>query len=54
MDKKVGQTKYRLEEVGPSLDTSPQEISGVVSSPTVANGVVYFGGLDGKLYAVIQ
>lgn len=25
---------------------------GVVSSPTVVNGVVYFGGLDGKLYAV--
>ncbi len=25
---------------------------GVVSSPTVVDGVVYFGGLDGKLYAV--
>jgi outer membrane protein assembly factor BamB len=23
-----------------------------VSSPAVANGVVYFGGLDGNLYAV--
>ncbi len=25
---------------------------GVVSSPTVVDGIVYFGGLDGKLYAV--
>jgi outer membrane protein assembly factor BamB len=25
---------------------------GVVSSPVVVDGVVYFGGLDGKLYAV--
>lgn len=25
---------------------------GVVSSPAIADGVVYFGGLDGKLYAV--
>jgi outer membrane protein assembly factor BamB len=25
---------------------------GVVSSPTVVDQVVYFGGLDGKLYAV--
>jgi outer membrane protein assembly factor BamB len=41
-----------LVEVGPSLDTSPQKISGVVSSPAVADGTVYFGGLDGKLYAV--
>ncbi len=41
-----------LVEVGPSLDTSPQKISGVVSSPAVADGMVYFGGLDGRLYAV--
>jgi outer membrane protein assembly factor BamB len=39
-------------EVGPSLDTSPMKLSGVVSSPMVSDGMVYFGGLDGKLYAV--
>ena len=26
--------------------------SGVFSSPVVGNGIIYFGGLDGKLYAV--
>ncbi len=26
--------------------------SGVASSPVVADGVIYFGGLDGKLYAI--
>jgi glucose dehydrogenase len=39
-----------------SLKTSESEPirfdGGVVSSPTVVDGVVYFGGLDGKLYAV--
>jgi outer membrane protein assembly factor BamB len=25
---------------------------GVASSPTIADGVVYYGSLDGKLYAV--
>jgi len=27
-------------------------LGGVVSSPVLAEGVVYFGGMDGNLYAV--
>ncbi len=43
--------KWRV-KIESSLDTSPVKIIGVISSPTVSDGVVYFGGLDGKLYAV--
>jgi len=40
-------------QTGKSLTTVAYGVSGgVVSSPTVVNGVVYFGSLDGKLYAV--
>jgi len=43
-------------KTGKSLDASAHEPvrfdGGVVSSPMVVDGVVYFGGLDGKLYAV--
>ncbi len=41
-------------KTGPALQTvEPMRIDGgVVSSPTVVDGVVYFGSLDGKLYAV--
>jgi outer membrane protein assembly factor BamB len=34
---------------GESLDDS--HMNGVVSSPVIASGVVYFGGMDGRLYA---
>jgi outer membrane protein assembly factor BamB len=39
-------------ETGLTLDTSPAKLHGVISSPLINDGVVYFGGLDGKLYAV--
>jgi outer membrane protein assembly factor BamB len=38
-----------------TLDAAPDmsEVwSGVASSPVMADGVIYFGGLDGRLYAV--
>ena len=35
---------------GETIDTSG--LGGVVSSPVLAEGVVYFGGMDGNLYAV--
>jgi hypothetical protein len=37
--------------MGKSLEISKAWI-GVASSPIEANGVIYFGGLDGVLYAV--
>jgi outer membrane protein assembly factor BamB len=36
----------------PEQETAEGNWSGVASSPIVQNGVIYFGGLDGKLYAV--
>jgi outer membrane protein assembly factor BamB len=33
-------------------ETLENNWSGVASSPVVVNGIIYFGGLDGKLYAV--
>jgi outer membrane protein assembly factor BamB len=33
-------------------ETAEGNWSGVVSSPVVQNGIIYFGGLDGKFYAV--
>jgi hypothetical protein len=29
-----------------------RNLSGVASSPVVQNGIIYFGGLDGRLYAM--
>jgi len=45
------QAKWSI-QIGPTLDTSPRKLHGVISSPLVSGGTVYFGGLDGKLYAV--
>ncbi len=49
VDTQTGQAKWQL-KITSTLDTAG--VYGVVSSPAVANGVVYFGGLDGNLYAV--
>ena len=38
-------------KTGQSLWTLTVE-KGIVSSPTIQDGVIYFGGMDGKLYAV--
>ncbi len=50
VDRQTGQELWRI-ETGKALKYNYR---GVVSSPAAANGVVYFGGLDGKLYAVMQ
>jgi eukaryotic-like serine/threonine-protein kinase len=43
-----GKEEWRL-----TFDPIPNEFtSGVISSPAVAQGLVFFGGLDGKFYAV--
>jgi eukaryotic-like serine/threonine-protein kinase len=51
----TGQEAWRV-QIGKALETVVSAIrpfhGGVVSSSVVADGVVYFGGLDGKLYAV--
>jgi serine/threonine-protein kinase len=49
VDTQTGQAKWHL-TITSTLDAAG--VQGVVSSPAVANGVVYFGGLDGNLYAV--
>jgi outer membrane protein assembly factor BamB len=46
----TGQEKWKL-STGKTLEKG-STLSGVVSSPAVADGLVFFGGLDGKLYAV--
>jgi outer membrane protein assembly factor BamB len=52
VDAETGQELWRV-QTGKSLTTVAYGVSGgVVSSPTVVDGVVYFGSLDGKLYAV--
>lgn len=46
LDEKTGAEKWRV-------TTKPvRDIGGVFSSPLVADGLVYFGGLDGFVYAV--
>jgi len=53
VDAGSGQEQWRV-LVGDALESFEriQFQGGVVSSPAVSNDVVYFGGLDGKLYAV--
>jgi outer membrane protein assembly factor BamB len=53
LDAKNGSELWKV-RTGPALATvDPVRFDGgVVSSPTVVAGVVYFGSLDGKLYAV--
>ena len=45
LDKKTGEIKWKLVVSG-------AQGSGVNANATVADGMVYFGGMDGKLYAV--
>jgi outer membrane protein assembly factor BamB len=45
LDKKTGAIQWKMPVSG-NLG------SGVYSSATIADGMVYFGGMDGKLYAV--
>lgn len=53
VDAMTGQELWKV-RTGPAPEiVDPLRFDGgVVSSPTVDNGVVYFGSLDGKLYAV--
>jgi hypothetical protein len=53
VDHKFPQEKggWRFLPVKETLEYS-KNWSGVVSSPVESNGVIYFGGLEGKLYAV--
>jgi len=52
VDAETGEGRWIL-QTGDSLETVAYRVSeGVVSSPMVADGTVYFGSLDGKLYAV--
>jgi outer membrane protein assembly factor BamB len=55
VDAKSGEEVWKV-RTGPALETvDPIRFDGgVVSSPTVVDGVVYFGSLDGKLYAVAK
>jgi eukaryotic-like serine/threonine-protein kinase len=46
IDKKSGATQWVVPV------RSGSEVLGVISSPTIADGMVYFGGMDGLLYAV--
>ena len=50
VDAQTGQEKWRL-PTGKTLEEN-STINGVVSSPAVADRLVFFGGLDGKLHAV--
>ena len=48
VDAQTGEVKWRLEQ-GKAMAYS---LNGVVSSPVVVDGTVYYGSLDGNLYAV--
>ncbi len=52
LDAASGAEKWRLQTAKQIATQDARFDGGVVSSPVVAGGVVYFGGLDGKLYAV--
>jgi len=52
VDAQTGQEKWHL-STGKSLEKN-STLSGVVSSPITAEGLVFFGGLDGKFYAVVK
>jgi outer membrane protein assembly factor BamB len=47
VDRQTGRERWRV----PMGEIAGQFAYGVASSPAVANGRVFFGGLDGKLYA---
>jgi eukaryotic-like serine/threonine-protein kinase len=53
LDLASGRENWRL-KTGPELNTHVPDLifGGAISSPVVVDGVVYFGSLDGKLYAV--
>jgi len=53
VDTKTGQELWKVRTAPALVTVDPVRFDGgVVSSPTVVDGVVYFGSLDGKLYAV--
>lgn len=51
IDAKSGRGLWRV-ATGASLDTSTNKLTGVAAGPIVADGVIYVGALDGKLYAI--
>jgi outer membrane protein assembly factor BamB len=53
LDAQTGVEKWHTETGDALVSADPLRIDGgVVSSPTIADGVVYYGSLDGKLYAM--
>jgi outer membrane protein assembly factor BamB len=52
LDAAGGAEKWRVRTAKGLTTVDERFDGGVVSSPVVVDGVVYFGGLDGKLYAV--
>jgi len=52
LDAKSGAEKWRMRTAKQLVTEDVRFDGGVVSSPVVIDGVVYFGSLDGKLYAV--
>ncbi len=52
IDAASGKGLWRVTAAGPSIDTSTSKLCGFVAGPTVADGLVYIGALDGRLYAI--
>ena len=51
LDRFTGACRWML-ATGNTLDTSPAKLLGVTADPKLVDGVLYFGSLDGRLYAV--
>ncbi|HTX90495.1 MAG TPA: PQQ-binding-like beta-propeller repeat protein [Anaerolineales bacterium] len=52
LDAATGSELWMVPTGAPLKTVDTRFVNGIVSSPAVADGVVYFGSLDGKLYAV--
>jgi outer membrane protein assembly factor BamB len=52
IDARTGLGLWWLAVGASTLDTSGAQLTGIAAGPVVAGGVLYVGGLDGKLYAV--
>jgi len=51
LDRFTGACRWML-ATGNTLDTSPAKLLGVTADSKLVDGVLYFGSLDGRLYAV--
>ncbi len=55
VDGKFPQDKTECKKIVlPDTLEAQKNWSGMASSPVIADGVVYIGGLDGKMYAVTE